>query len=920
MEIKKLLIPFYCFALVSCSNTMHINDLTCEYRSNPLAVETEKPHLSWKILSEERGVNQQAYRILVADSREQLDKNQGNVWDSGKIPSDQSINIPYAGKELKTDACYYWKVKVWNQAGEESDWSESAMWRQVEKNPQMKWIGYKDPMDKPDRVSSIWYRKNYTLNNLPDSPVYADVATPGYYELYVNGQKVGKDVLSPSVSGKDKRTFYVTYDIQSYLKEGVNTIALWVARGWAGTDAVPVAFRSEVPQQEGILVMETDLSWKAQASNYATIGTWSWGNFGGECQDARKMIFNWNATDLDDSSWENVLAMEVPSPSLVAQPCELNREMEYEPASSITELDNHCYEISFAKARTGYYRVFFPKMNEGDSIVLHFADARWTSKDQEDTPAGKIATMGLVYTKGDKLYRYPDYNQRSIYVSSGKDNEYIEAKFNPLGFQYIVVEGLNEPPVRAEAALVETDLKRIGNFECSNNLFMKMHQVNDWTMRCLNQGGFYVDCPQRERLGYGDGQVSIESSIMNYYMPSFYRKFVYDWALRQDKNTGYLPHVAPNQSGGGGPAWAGLVAAAAWRNYVYYDDKSLLEEMYPVMYAYLNYLETKSVNQVYKSEPGPWDSIGDWLAPGRGMDTNNWPDKIMAEVFNNSYIVYLWDIQRKAALALGKQQDAEVCARKISQLRPLVHEAYYDKEKGYYVSDEQPYLMMPLMAGIVPEELRASIWKKLEDNINKRGSFQTGMIGTYMMINFLLENGRNDLLYKMINHTNYPGWGYMLSQGATTWWEQWNGYYSHIHSVFTSLDSWFYQGLAGIQALEQEPGMKYFRIKPAFDVPLEHVKASTQSLYGTISSEWEKQKDGTLQLKVEIPSNSSAEVWFPCSDKENVSEGSILLENIIGVTNVINRDTYTMALLSSGKYCFNIKYPLINLCKIKNKL
>lgn len=278
----------------------------------------------------------------------------------------------------------------------------------------------------------------------------------------------------------------------------------------------------------------------------------------------------------------------------------------------------------------------------------------------------------------------------------------------------------------------------------------------------------------------------------------------------------------------------------------------------------------------------------------------------MAELFNNCYIAYLWDIHRKAASALGREGDSKECAEKLAKIRRLIHEKYYDAERKIYVSDEQTYLLMPLFAGVVPPELKAHIWEKLESNIEGGEAFQTGMLGTYFMINFLLENNRGDLLYKMINHIRYPGWGYMLSQGATVWWEQWNGYYSHMHSVFTSLDSWFYQGLAGIRPVEEAPGMKLFIVKPSFGLPLNFVRAYTKSMYGTIGSEWSKEPDGSIKLSVEIPSNSKAEVYFPTSNTENIMEGNVSLKKMKGLVHVQVKDSCVVALLSSGKCSFKI--------------
>lgn len=229
--IKSILL--LCSFAAAYASPLQVENLTCEYRVNPIAIEREIPNLSWQILSDARGFSQRAYRILVADNKQLLQKDIGNVWDSGKVSSDNSVNVEYGGKSLKTETCYYWKVKVWGGDNSESAWSKVAKWRQVKANPKMNWISYKDKSDNKDSVSSIWYRKIFHLKELPEGDVFADVATSGYYELYVNGKKVGRDVLSPSVSGRDKRTFYVTYNAKDFLIKGENTIAIWVARGWA---------------------------------------------------------------------------------------------------------------------------------------------------------------------------------------------------------------------------------------------------------------------------------------------------------------------------------------------------------------------------------------------------------------------------------------------------------------------------------------------------------------------------------------------------------------------------------------------------------------------------------------------------------------------------------------------------------------
>lgn len=481
-----------------------------------------------------------------------------------------------------------------------------------------------------------------------------------------------------------------------------------------------------------------------------------------------------------------------------------------------------------------------------------------------------------------------------ILIGSGDGDDEFKSKFNYHGFRYVIVEGSCEISDKSVSCFVETDLKRVGHFECSNDLLNKMHEVNDRTMRALNLGGVYVDCPTRERLGYGDAQVSIESSIMNYYMPNFYRKFIKDWVLRQDPITGAMPNVAPNYSGGGGLGWPGIVAAMTWKNYLYYGDKEILEYSYDSMRSYLDYIESRCVNGIYKAPNKKWESIGDWLAPGRGMDTNNWPSKELSDFFNNCYRVILWRIQYLSARALNKESDALYCERKIEKLRKDIHEFYYKEKEQIYVSDEQTYLLMPLISGIVPESLEEIIEGKLIKSLSSKNKIGTGMLGTYFLIQYLQEKGYNELLYKLVSHQDYPGWGYMILQGATIWWEQWNGYWSHIHSCFTSLDGWFYQGIAGIRPCEEFPGMKKIVIRPTFTNDLEYIDVSTESLYGKICVSWNRKNDDVL-LNVEIPSNSSALLSLPKG-------------YYIDYNNSITSDIE----LKSGKYSFVCKHKKLN--------
>ena len=276
-------------------------------------------------------------------------------------------------------------------------------------------------------------------------------------------------------------------------------------------------------------------------------------------------------------------------------------------------------------------------------------------------------------------------------------------------------------------------------------------------------------------------------------------------------------------------------------------------------------IESHAKDGIVRAFGGKWDFIGDWVPPERGMDTDKWPPKPAAELFNNCYRLYLREQLARMADVLGRHDQAQACRAEIARLQPLIHAAFYDKDRQVYVLDEQTYQLMPLMTGVVPESLRPMILRKLEHGIrvNRKGHLDTGMLGTYFLLRYLQEIDRNDLLFTVVNQTTYPGWGYMLSQGATTWWEQWNGYWSQIHSCFTSLDGWFYQGLAGIRP--GTPGFKEIIIKPAVVGDLTWVKAHYDSPYGRIVSNW-RREGHTVALDVTIPANTTATVYLPGGD------------------------------------------------------
>ncbi|MCP4455216.1 MAG: hypothetical protein GY809_27460, partial [Planctomycetes bacterium] len=301
-----------------------------------------------------------------------------------------------------------------------------------------------------------------------------------------------------------------------------------------------------------------------------------------------------------------------------------------------------------------------------------------------------------------------------------------------------------------------------------------------WTYRCLNLGGQTVDCPHRERLGYGDGQTIMDTGLFNFDAASLYAKWARNWWDEQTDD-GFVPFTAPcPHSTGGGPAWGAMCVVVPWKTYLFSNDRSLLEEGYPYMKRYMDYLsahcEDDLLQEIFPGEK--WPNLGDWVPPRRGMDTTNWPDKTMRLLFNNCYRLYLLEIMQRVAGLLDHDGDEELFERDMRVAQGKIHQTFFDPKTNTYANGEQPYLVFPLKTGVTPGPLKNAVFETYVETLldTDKGHLNTGMIGTQIMVDYLIGQDRNDLVDTFVNKTTYPGWGYMVEQGATTCWEQWNGY------------------------------------------------------------------------------------------------------------------------------------------------
>jgi len=883
----------------SGSSTLQIDQIKCEYQVDPLGIDQLNPRLSWQMKSSGvRGEKQTAYRIIVASSSDKLRKGKPDLWDSGKITSNQSYQVLYEGEPLQSEQQYYWKVMVWNKDDKPSLWSEPALWSMGLLEPagwKAKWIS----TAKEDK--SPWYRHQFNMDKSPElATIY--LASLGYYELYINGHKVGHEVLAPAVSNYMKRSYYQTFDVTQYLIQGENCIAIWMGQGWYSPGLPGVSHHSpvvraqlemEMPRQKMTVI--TDSTWLTHSSDRTLLGTWRWGNYGGELVDARKNKPDWNLIDASTDDWDRTIEVEATNVPCVAQYCPGNSRQNSISPVSVERLDTGKILVDFGTNLTGLMQMQFRNLEPGKKITLYYADMDARDKDF-------ISHQNLMRDGFSCLGQWDEF------IPAGGAVEEFSNKFNYHGFRYALIEGLPYLPVKEDiiAIPVGSDLDETGSFSCSNELYNRINKMVVWTYQCLNLGGQTVDCPHRERLGYGDGQTIMDLGCYNFYAPGLYAKWSRNWWDEQ-REDGSEPFIAPSSGPtGGGPAWGAMCIVVPWKTYLFYADTLLLEQGYPFMKGYIDFLTANCKDGLLKDMfDNKWFNLGDWVPPGRGMEKQNWVDDTSRRLFNDCYRLYLLDIMNQVASILEKTDDARQFQDELARSRQKIHQAYYNPSTGLYANGEQPYLIFPLRTGVTPNELKGAVFEKYIEAllVKDNGHLNSGMIGTQQVVDYLVAVDRNDLADTFVNQTTYPGWGYMLENGATTCTEQWNGYYSQIHSCFPYIGGWFYKGLAGIQVDPENPGFKNIILRPGIVKSVDWVNCSYESPYGKIISNWKMEGD-LFEWKVTIPTNSTATLYLPGKEIQEGGKEAVTSENM---TFLRNQDKYKVFHLESGEYSFSSK-------------
>ena len=871
------------------------NTLRCEYMENPVGVDTAAPRFAWVLAHSDRAEKQTAYQVLVASSAEGLSHEKGDAWDSGKISSDDSTQVNYAGRALESGREYLWKVRFWDKEGRPSNYSEPARFTTGvlrESEWKASWMGGRTAGDNE-------FRKEFSIEGkVARAHIY--VAALGYYELRVNGKKVGSKVLDPGWTTYPKRVLYSTFDVAPYLKDGLNAIAVMVGGGWATQDVdgseiyykqPAVLLQMDAALEDGkTLSVVSDGSWKAKTGPVVESSV-----YGGEVYDARRETPGWDAPGFADRDW---------STAQVVEGSKGQRSSEMMPAIEVTD---EIIPVKMISPAAGVY-VFDMGQNLSGWARLHVegpAGTRITLRYAEE-----VSENGMINRENIRTAK-----SRDIYILRGAgEEESYNARFTYHGFRYVEVTGFPGTPSldSLRAQFVHTAVKTIGSFSASTQVLNDIQRVIRWS-QLTNLMGVPTDCDQRdERQGWmGDAHATAEEAMLNFDMAAFYTNFIRDIADAQGED-GVVTATVPRKYGDY-PADLGwetaypLLVRYMWEQY---GDRRIIEQNEAGLKKYIDFLKSKSENDVFTAKVG---HEGDWV------ELEHTPTEYMADFWFYYDVLTMADLER----ALGHTAQADDYAAQSVKIRDAFNRTFFHPETGQYANGTQAANAMALFLDLVPKEKRDKVADNLGNDVLyfHNTHVTTGFLGVKFLMPALTATGRADLAYDLAAQTTYPSWGYMISRGATTLWELWQdktgpSMNSHDHIMFGSVGAWFYQALAGINQTKDSVGYRHVLIQPQAAHGLTWASGTTKTIRGVVTSSWSRTTDG-LTLTVSVPVGADARIKVPRSEEltritveesgRSIWSDGHFVAGDPGVDSGASEDGFITFQVGSGDYVFHLR-------------
>ncbi len=881
-----------------------LRHLRTENLTNPLSLDCKSPRFSWQLVSSDRNELQTAYEIHVSGRPDGKDL----VWSSAKVDSSASIQVEYRGPELESGKRYYWQVRVWDNKGRVSPWSERAWWQMGLLQAQdwkALWIR---STDTAANAANPLLRTHFTVSRaVASATVY--ITAHGLYEAHLNGKRIGDEFLSPGWTSYSKRLQYQAYDVSGLLHNGTNAIGALLGNGWyRGT--IGFSNNHDFYGTDISLLLQLVIRYKDGSSETIVTGP-DWRSSTGEVRSAE--IYNgeridhrlakegWSLPGYDDSKWNDVQVEEFPLNNLVATVNEPVRKHETFPALQLITTPKGEQVIDFGQNLVGWVVVRL-KNHSADSIRLSHAEVL----DKE----GNFYTENLRAAKAEDIY-IPGTGK------SDGEPEVFEPHFTFHGFRYVRVDGWKGPVDISDftAVALYSDMPKTGTFSSSDPLINQLQHNIQWGQ----QGNFLdvpTDCPQRdERLGWtGDAQVFSRTAMFNRGVENFFAKWLKDVAADQ-QHSGSVPFVVPNILGdgaGGSTGWADVATIIPWNVYLAYGDERVLRDQYPSMKAWVEYMRGQSKDDLWNTG----FHFGDWLFY-RPFDDNDGRSAVTDKyLIAQCFFAHSTQLLINAAEVLGKKEDIATYTELLNKIKAaFVHE--YVTPSGRLVSGTQTAYVLALEFDMLPESQREQAANRLVMNVQDYGfHLTTGFLGTPYLCQVLSDYGHVDVAYKLLMQDTYPSWLYPVKMGATTIWERWDGIRpdstfetpgmnSFNHYAYGAIGDWMYRVIAGLDTYSADPGYHHSRIEPHPGGGLREARADLETAYGMLSSHWRLDSD-TLYMDVTIPANTMSSVFIPAPDGGQITESNHPLSSIheISVENVGKGSV--VARLGSGEYHFRV--------------
>lgn len=882
-------------------------DLRTEYKPNPLGIDARRPALMWKLRATGRGARQTAYHVQVASSRDALEAGEGLLWDTGRVESDRSVHVTYGGPPVESGRRYYWRVRVWDESGTPSSWSDPAFWEMGLLDVSewsAEWItpDWNEDTSKPQ--PSPMLRTEFSTDG-PVAAARAYVTSLGLYEVEINGRRVGDQLFTPGWTTYDERLQYQTYDVTDHLTDGENAVGIVLGDGWyrgnmtwderrnVYGDRLAALVEIRITFEDGrVQVVASDDAWRASTGpiQYSDI-------YDGEAYDARLEKTGWSRPGYDDADWRGVRMLDHPKDILTAPAGPPVRRIEEITPVAVFETPGGDTVVDMGQNMVGWVRLHVDGPS-GSTVTLRHAEV-----------LDKNGNFYVENLRGaDQTVRYT--------LKGGGDEEY-EPHFTFQGFRYVAVDGY--PGTLGLESLtgvvIHSDMPRTGYWASSDSLLNQLQHNIVWGQK----GNFLdvpTDCPQRdERMGWtGDAQVFAPTAAFNFEVAGFFDKWLRDLAADQ-RPDGSVPFVVPDVLSKGseeGPASAGWADAAVivpWTVYLAYGDAPMLERQYPSMKAWVEYMRSQSTGHLWNSG----FHFGDWLA--FATDRADYPGATTGkDLIATAFFAHSSHLVSKAAAVLGEKEDAAEYEALFEEIKAAFNHEFVTPS-GRVGPDTQTAYALALQFELLPVEKRAAAARRLVEDIRAHENhLTTGFLGTPYLCHVLSDNGHADVAFTLLNQQTYPSWLYPVRMGATTIWERWDGIKpdstfqtaemnSFNHYAYGAIGEWMYGVAAGIAIDPAQPGYKHIIFRPVPGGGLTSVDASHESLFGEVSASWRIEGD-VFHFDVGVPPNAHATVRLPGAAGQPVTESGSALEGAGGVTGISTESNDLVVEIGAGAYRF----------------